>query len=164
MNILTRLIQAMIEYEKGCAGRVGHFLKVYGYAKTIGELENLDEATQFILETASLVHDIGIKKSLEKHGSADGIYQEQEGPMIARPMLEALGVKASAVDRVCYLIAHHHTFSDIDGKDYQILVEADFLVNFHEQGMPAEEIQKVNSSIFRTDSGKRFLQTIYLPN
>ena len=33
------------------------------------------------------------------------------------------------IRRVEYLVGHHHTYKDIDGLDYQILVEADFLVN-----------------------------------
>ena len=32
-------------------------------------------------------------------------------------------------ERVAYLIGHHHTYDKIEGMDYQILVEADFLVN-----------------------------------
>ena len=41
-------------------------------------------------------------------------------------MLETLDFEDSVIDRVCYLIAHHHTYTDINGLDYQILVEADF--------------------------------------
>lgn len=47
-------------------------------------------------------------------------------------MLETLDFEDSVIDRVCYLIAHHHTYTDINGLDYQILVEADFLVNLYE--------------------------------
>jgi hypothetical protein len=42
MNKQALLIKAMIEYERGVPCRVGHFLKVYGYAKTIGERRLLD--------------------------------------------------------------------------------------------------------------------------
>lgn len=37
-------------------------------------------------------------------------------------------------ERVSYLVGHHHTYDHIDGMDYQILVEVDFLVNFNENG------------------------------
>ena len=43
------------------------FLKVYSYAKTIGEMENLDEKMQEILEVTAVLHDIGIKVSEEKY-------------------------------------------------------------------------------------------------
>lgn len=163
MNLHARLTEAMIEYEKGGVNRIEHFLKVYGYAKTIGELEKLDHSTQFILEAASLVHDIGIKSSLEKYGSSAGEYQELEGPIAARPMLETLGFESPDIDRICYLIAHHHTYSDIDGLDYQILVEADFLVNIREDEFSMESIQNVYDRIFKTGSGKHFLKALYLP-
>jgi HD superfamily phosphodiesterase len=42
---------------------VNHLLKVYGFAKTIGEREGLDADTQEILEIAALTHDIGIRNS-----------------------------------------------------------------------------------------------------
>ena len=69
-----------------------------------------------------------------KYGSAGGKLQEAEGPAIAKGMLERLGFAPAIVERVCYLVGHHHTYTDIDGIDYQILVEADFLVNLYEDG------------------------------
>lgn len=41
-----------------------------------------------------------------------------------------------------YLVGHHHTYKDIDGLDYQILVEADFLVNYFEDGLDKEHIKE----------------------
>jgi len=75
--------------------RIQHFLKVYGFAKTIGELENLDNDSRFILETAAIVHDIGIKPALEKYGSSAGKYQEELGGSPARDILGELGFDES---------------------------------------------------------------------
>ena len=33
------------------------------------------------------------------------------------------------IDQMQYLVGHHHTFVDIQGIDYQILVEADSIAN-----------------------------------
>ena len=44
-----------------------------------------------ILEAAAYVHDIGIKVAEEKYGKCTGKLQEQEGPAVAREMLEKLG-------------------------------------------------------------------------
>lgn len=41
-------------------------------------------------------------------------------------MLENLSYDKDIIERVCYLVGHHHTYNSIDGMDYQILVEADF--------------------------------------
>ena len=62
---------------------------------------------------------------------------------------------------VCYLISRHHTYEKIDGLDYQILVEADFLVNIHENQMKKTEIETIRSKIFRTEAGIRFLELLY---
>lgn len=45
----------MIKYYAGDKKRINHFIKVHGYAKAIGEAEELDERTMLILETAAYV-------------------------------------------------------------------------------------------------------------
>lgn len=161
MHITGRLIDEMTAYDTGDPRRIHHFLKVYGFARAIGELEGLDRDTQRILEIAALTHDIGIKLSESKYGSTAGGYQQIEGPPEAQRLLARLGVDEAVIDRVCWLIAHHHTYTDIQGMDYQILVEADFLVNMYEDDMPAESIRSIHDKIFRTGSGKKLLRTIY---
>lgn len=150
----------MIAYYAGDVRRINHFLKVYGFAKTIGEMEGLDESTQEIIEIAALTHDIGIKNSEKKYNSSAGNYQQIEGPPEAKMLLEGLGIESS-VDRVCWLIAHHHTYTDIQGIDYQILVEADFLVNFYEHDMSNDSVHSVGGKMFKTSSGKAILNAIY---
>ena len=46
--------------------------------------------------------------------------------------------------------------------DYQILVEADFLVNIFESGMTHEAAEKVYENIFRTKTGKQLLKDLFL--
>ena len=138
----------MIKYYAGDKKRINHFIKVHGYAKAIGEAEELDERTMLILETAAYVHDIGIKIS--------------EGPPIAEEMLTKLGYDKDVIERVSYLVAHHHTYSNIDGIDYQILVEADFLVNIDEDEMTKETAKNVREKIFKTKSGTQMLDNLFL--
>ncbi len=156
------LILKMCAYEEGEVKRVNHFLKVYGLAKAIGEGEGLPAEVLDILEAAAIVHDIGIKVSLEKYGSSAGPYQEKEGPAIAREMLAELGFAPALVDRVCYLVGHHHTYDAIDGMDYQALVEADFLVNIFEGGMEKPAIREVRKNIFKTETGLEMLDSLFL--
>lgn len=158
----SELTLEMSRYEKGSVSRINHFLKVYAFAKAIGGGEQFPSELQDILETAALVHDIGIKPSLEKYGSSAGEYQEKEGPEAARVMLENLGYPDELIKRVCFLVGHHHTYQDIDGQDYQALVEADFLVNIFEGNMDASGIREVRQRIFRTATGTRLLDTLYL--
>ena len=157
-----KLIEKMMEYYAGDPKRVQHFLKVYEFAKLIGESESLDTETMHILRTAAIVHDIGIKISEEKYGSSNGKYQEKEGPAVAEPMLLALGYDEAVIDRVLFLIAHHHTYNEIEGLDYQILVEADFLVNLFEDGSSREAVPKVQKNIFKTNTGTKYLSDLFL--
>lgn len=161
MNKIGQLINEMITYYTGDARRINHFMKVYAYAKAIGELEGIEKGLQEILEVAAVVHDIGIKISEEKYQSSAGHYQELEGPKVAYDMLEKLGYERALIERVCYLIAHHHTYHDINGLDYQILVEADFLVNIYEDQMTINAIQSVEKKIFRTKTGLIFLRNCF---
>lgn len=156
-----RVIASMIDYFAGDARRINHFMKVYGFAKTIGELEQLDKRTQLILEVAAVTHDIGIKNSEMKYNSSAGCYQQTEGPPEAKKLLEDLWFDEELVDRVCWLIARHHTYDDIVDIDCQILVEADFIVNAYEDELSAEAIQNVEKMIFRTKTGKRLLNEMY---
>ena len=160
---LRRLALRMTEYERGVPHRVQHFLKVHSFACLIAGEEGLPEAARLTLEAAALVHDIGIRPSLERYGRETGPLQEQEGPPAARRMLEELGFPPEVTERVCFLVGHHHTYQGIDGADYQILVEADFLVNFLESGMGPEAIRSVRDGIFRTKTGIRLLDAMFLP-
>ena len=161
MNLIGQIINAMIAYYAGDVRRINHFLKVYGFAKAIGEMEGLDESTQEIIEIAALTHDIGIKNSEKKYNSSAGNYQQIEGPPEAKKLLEGLDIESGVIDRVCWLIARHHTYTDIQGIDYQILVEADFLVNFYEDNVSQDSIQSIRDKIFKTLSGKMILNAIY---
>jgi HD superfamily phosphodiesterase len=152
----------MTEYEQGVPSRVGHFLKVYGYAKTIGEAEGLSPETRFTLETTAIVHDIGIKPSLAKYGNSGGKNQEREGGAVARETLQKLGFQPEVIDRVVFLGERHHTYVGVDGLDYQILLEADFLVNMLEEEMSKEAIKSAYTKIFKTETGKRLCQLMYL--
>ena len=157
-----KLIIEMAKFNCGDPKRIQHFTKVYEYAHTIGVLEWLDETTQKILDIASIMHDIGIRPSEEKYGRCDGKLQEQEGPAYARTMLQEFAeVTPEMVDRICYLIGHHHTYTNVDGDDYQILLEADFLVNSFEDELKKEAVITFRDKIFRTKTGIQLLNTMY---
>ena len=161
MDILDDLLMKMISYNSGDPKRIQHLIKVHSFARLIGLSENLESDTQFILEAPAILHDIGIKPAEEKYGYCNGKLQEQEGPEPAEKLLRSLGIRASVVDRVCYLVGHHHTYSDVDGLDYQILLEADFLVNLFEEGLEPEAADAAYHNIFRTETGKRICEEMF---
>ena len=168
--LLTKLHRAMIAFDRDDPKRTQHFAKVHSYARLIAQLEGVDEETQFALETAAYAHDIGIHVAEEKLGYQNGKLQEELGPAAAEEIYESLGFPRGTIDRAMWLIAHHHTYADIDAVDYQILVEADFLVNIFEDeetyanrandGMKAAAL-RVREAIFKTQSGISILNDMF---
>lgn len=158
---IAQLLGAMISYYKGDPRRIHHFIKVHDLARTIGILEGLDDNELYVLEAAAAVHDIGIHICELKYGRCDGQLQEEEGPELARDMLTALGFDQEVILRVCWLVAHHHSYHSIDGWDHQILIEADMLVNLYEDSASHEKIESALENIFISQTGKLFLRKMF---
>jgi HD superfamily phosphodiesterase len=158
---LNLLYIKMIEYFSGDPRRIQHFIKVHSLSRLIGQMENLSEEQLFILEAAAYVHDIGIKEAERIYGTCNGKLQEELGPQQAKPLLIECGFTPQQTERILYLIAHHHTYTNIDGTDYQILVEADFLVNIYEDNTPISSIKSIYQKIFKTESGKHLCRTMF---
>ena len=158
---IYKVLAKMIDYEQGCPHRVNHFLKVHSFARIIGEAEGINPSEQYILEVAAAMHDCGIRASLLKHGYYNGKMQEEEGPAVADAMMLELGIGETIRERVRYLIGHHHTYKSIDGIDYRILIEADFLVNIYEDEMSDDAIKSVKEKYFTTKKGREILTSLY---
>lgn len=152
---------AMIAYYAGDPRRIHHLLKVHAFARLIGLEGGLSPADQTTLEIAALVHDIGARKAETLYGASTAARQEALGPAEAETLLAKLSVPPNVIARVCYLVGHHHTYGNMDGLDYQILVEADFLVNLYEKSAPVEALRHAYASIFRTACGKRLFRALY---
>ena len=161
MSLLQNLLREMIAYYTGDPKRIQHLIKVHSFARWIALEEGVDEPTRIVLEAAALVHDIGIKAAEEKYGACDGKLQEQEGPALAESMLNRLGFTESVARRVAYLVGRHHTYTDVDGMDCQILLEADFLVNIYEDALSPEAAQAAVKNIFRTSTGVWICFTLF---
>lgn len=159
-----KLIQKMIDFYQGNKHDVAHFMKVYAYAETIGLSEGLDERTQKTLEYAAIVHDIACPICRVKYGNTNGKYQEAESEALLIPFLEEFDMDDEMKDRIIYLVSHHHTYTNVDGIDYRILLEADFLVNAGESGYSKEMIENARENIFFTEAGTRLLDSMYLEN
>ncbi|MGM9612954.1 MAG: HD domain-containing protein [Butyricicoccus sp.] len=159
---LIEIFSQAIDYNAGDPRRVQHLTKVWAFSRMLAQAEGLSGAALEMLEAAAILHDIGIHEAERKHGSSAGPYQEQEGPAVARPMLEAAGASAETAEHVCFLIAHHHSPSASDALDFRILLEADFLVNAYEDALPVEACRTAGEHLFRTPTGKQYLQALYL--
>ena len=159
---LAQLMRAMINYNSGDAPRIQHFVKVHNFAATIGVAEHLDEETQFILEAAAILHDIGIHPAEAKYGNCNGKAQEELGPSEARKLLtEVGGFTAAQIERICWLIGHHHTYNNVTTVDHRILLEADFLVNSFEAQLSTPSIIAFRNNVFRSASAIDMLNKMW---
>jgi len=161
MEMLEKLYWEMIGYYAGQPAQIQHFVKVHSFARLIGLGEGIDPQTLFTLEALAYAHDIGIKAAIEKHGSAAGPLQEKEGEPLAEEMLLRLGFAPETARRVGFLVGKHHTFEGVDGPDWQILLEADMLVNLFEGKASAEKIKSAYEKVFATESGKRLCREMF---
>ena len=115
--IVAAATQKMIECYSGSIHDIDHFLKVWAMAKTIGELEGLDRHTQEVLELAAVVHDIACPLCREKYGNTSGKNQELESPALVEAFFAELPVERSDAERISWLVAHHHTYTNVDDLD-----------------------------------------------
>lgn len=159
---VNKVMEKMIVASQGSFHDINHFLKVWAYARNIGMGEKLDEDTQKTLEIAAIVHDISCPSLREKYGNADGKKQEEVSSPMIKEFFADTDVKKSVADRIDYMIAHHHTYTDVDGIDLQILLEADFLVNAQEMNIKKDAIEEMMKNVFKTETGIRYLKELFL--
>ena len=159
--MISQIMEKMIAYSDGNIHDIDHLIRVWTYSKMIGELEGLDAQTQLVLEVAAITHDIACPLCREKYGNTNGKLQEQKGEAMVRDFLVGTGMSEDQIKRVVYLVGHHHTFTDIDGIDYQILVEADYIANATESGYSNQNVENFMKKIMKTESGERILKSVF---
>lgn len=139
--------KAMKEHYGANEQKIKHFVSVYTLSKTIGELEKLPQQTQEYLEIASLVCNIE---------------SDNTPPHIAaRQLLSSVDIDTNILQRVCYIVEHYSDFDHITGLDHQILLEANMIVDFKEQGTDTTEIIRCANTRFMTNYGKAFLKKAF---
>ncbi|MFW6367397.1 MAG: HD domain-containing protein [bacterium] len=124
------LIAAMKQEFGADRRRIEHALKVLTCAERILVHEG---GNRDVVLAAAILHDIGIQEAERKHGSNAPKFQELEGPPIARCILQEQGIlNAQDTDHVCSIVGSHHSARDIDTPEFDIVWDADWLVNFRD--------------------------------
>lgn len=160
-NTVALATEKMIGFYDGNFDDINHFLKVWSYAEIIGRLEGLDSHTEEVLELAAVVHDIACPLCREKYGNTDGRHQEEESPELVVAFFIDIPIAKADVERISWLVAHHHTYTNVEGLDYQILLEADYIVNAGENGYDTSQIRAFRDNVFRTQAGRRIIESIF---
>ncbi|MGQ9777754.1 MAG: HD domain-containing protein [Thermodesulfobacteriota bacterium] len=147
-----RIAQEMRRYFGNDLKRINHALKVAQYAEEILKIEG---GNPLVVLGAAYLHDIGIKRAEEKYGSSAAEYQEKEGPEIAREILMKLNVQRGIIEEICDIISHHHHPRPKETLNFQILYEADLLVNFEEGSFKNKDLfSEMIDNHFKTQTGK----------
>ena len=163
-----KIIIEMKEVFKEIPFGIEHTLKVLKNAEDIMKGENIGEEEKEFISIIAILHDIGAVEAQKKYGSIDGVYQEKEGPEVAKEILKKVGYNKN-IDRICFIIGNHHTPSKIDGLDFQIQWEADYGLDFQiqweadllenltvmDKEKEQEKIKKCIGENFKTNTGKR---------
>mgnify|MGYP002625501352 CR=1 FL=1 len=136
-----KIIIEMKEVFKEIPFGIEHTLKVLKNAEDIMKGENIGEEEKEFISIIAILHDIGAVEAQKKYGSIDGVYQEKEGPEVAKEILKKVGYNKN-IDRICFIIGNHHTPSKIDGLDFQIQWEADLLENLTVMDKEKEQEKK----------------------
>lgn len=143
--------------------RIRHALTVLDYAERIQAAEGGNPLT---VKAAAILHDIGIHQAEKKYGSAQGHYQEIEGPPIAREILKKHNLPADVTEHICKIIANHHSGKNIDTLEFRIIWDADWLTNIPDDFPDADraELQKMIDTVFKTSKGRQIATETFIKN
>jgi HD superfamily phosphodiesterase len=145
-------------------GMILHTRTVLGHAEAI---QGEEGGNLVIVRASAILHDIGIPRAQEVHGSSSGEYQEMEGPPIARELLTKHGFGKTQIDHIAGIVANHHSDADpeiVTTLEFHILWDADWLVNFPRRYREATREEKAAAidSIFKTGKGRALAQEMFL--
>lgn len=158
-----RVAIAMKRYFKQDFRRIGHATKVARHAERIGKMEGANMA---VVLTAAYLHDIGIHEAERKYNSTAARYQEEEGPPIAREILENLGAREPLIDEVCDIVGHHHHPREEETLNFKAVYDADLIVNLAEQkkenGADPERLASIIQKSFLTPTGADVAREVLL--
>lgn len=153
--MINEVIEEMKQVFEGFPFWIEHTLRVLDNARTIADGEGFSPEMRELVSVVAVLHDIGAPEAMRKHGSSSAKYQEAEGPGVARAILERCGYPTETIDRVCFIVGHHHTPEAIDGEDFQVQWEADALENMRRMKAHAapEQMKDRVSAVFKTGTG-----------
>jgi putative nucleotidyltransferase with HDIG domain len=153
MSVREKLLQFLKEHFAADKKRIAHAKKVLKSAEDILRVEGGDP---HIVIPAAILHDVGIRENKRDH--------ERAGAEIARKLLLKHGFQKAHIDEICDIILHHHSKANPGRKNFEIVYDADRLVNLkdeiHSRDRSNIEI-KIDSS-FLTSTGKALARKIYL--
>lgn len=160
-----RVAIEMKRYFKSDFKRISHAMRVARYAEWIGKKEGGNMA---VILSAGYLHDIGIHEAERKYNSTAPKYQEEEGPGIARSILEKLMAKEELIEEVTDIVGHHHHPRAEETINFKAVYDADLIANMEdnhkEEPIHLETLEKIINKSFLTASGCEKAREVLLDN
>jgi len=148
--------------------RIGHAMRVARYAERIGIAEKGNLA---VILSAAYLHDIGIQEAKRRHGSTSAGDQEQEGPAVARSILEKLGANEKLIEEVCDIVGHHHHPGTDETLNFKVVYDADQIADMEDRlkaeadpQAVAETLAEIQETICLTAEGRKIAREALLKN
>lgn len=160
-NFEPLLLKEMQNYFADDSKRIKHAKAVLDYSKKIMSVEGGDDS---IIIPAAILHDIGIKECEKIYNSVSGNLQEKEGPPIAEKILNKINYPKECIGEILGIIANHHSPGNITTLNFQILYEADWLVNLGDdfKGLDLDKKTQIIDKNFKTKTGANLARELFL--
>lgn len=160
-RIFCTLIDELEDYFDDDVKRINHAKAVLGYAESILKEEGGDED---IIFPSAVLHDIGIKECERKYNSISGNLQEKESPPVAEKILNKIGYPPEYTKEILEIIGNHHSPGKVTSLNFQILYEADWLVNLGDdfQHIDIEKKGRIIDKNFKTKTGIKLAKDLFL--
>ena len=157
---VAEVVRKMVEYSKGDLHDINHFMKVYAYAKTIAEGENLSPEQQKLVEVTAVVHDIACPLCRVKYGNANGKHQEEESAALIEEFFVDSDLPKEFVDRVSYIVSQLVVLDKIKYKETSTKYAILFVGNTTKGGIIMLKFQDNNTTVIATFED--FILTAYV--
>lgn len=159
MNYEARLILEMKRYFGGDKRRIRHAEDVLSFSK---QILKEDPGDRKVVIASAVLHDVGIKNCELKYGACTGQLQEKEGPPVARKILQGLEYNEKIISEVCLIIGSHHSPGEVNSVNFDILWDADCLVNLRDQPgvLNGKKTKMIINKTFCTAVGRKLAEKI----
>ena len=142
--------------------QIVHTLCVREYTRLLARQEGYAAHQVSLLEIAALLHDIGCPQSKEKYGNSLPFNQEREGAVIAAEWLQQeVGLESSEREWVVAVVGSHHQFKRSRELGFQVLFEADMIVNIQEGYYDRSQLWHYYDKMITTLSGQRLYRLLF---
>jgi len=122
-----KIAKLLVDHFQSDFRRITHALEVLKHAERI--MEDTQGYDYEIVVASALLHDAGIKPSVEILGYSNGTTQEQYGPPVIAELLKSIDFPPEKITIVSEIVGNHHSPSRYDYIELKILKEADGIVN-----------------------------------